>query len=135
MEIGVCGDNCWCCPRYTATNSDNEKLFAELLHLYIRAGLRPKGTEAEELRCLGCKTAEHCANYGVKACAKDRGLDSCGKCRNYPCDAINAVFKKSGEVKRKMMESLTGYEMNLFGDAFFRKKENLDKINESLRTR
>ena len=133
METGVCGDSCWCCPRYIATNSDNEALFAELLHLYVKAGLRPVGTKAEELRCMGCKTVEQCVNYEVKACAKDRGLDSCGKCRNYPCTTINEVFKKSGEVKRKMTEALTEYEMNLFGNAFFRKKENLDRINQRVR--
>lgn len=133
MEIGVCGDNCWSCPRYTATNADKSALFAELLHLYIKAGLSPKGTKAEELRCLGCKTVEHCANYEVKACARDRGLDSCGKCRCYPCATINNVFEKSKTTGNRLRSELTSSEMLFFERAFFRKEENLNRIHKNTR--
>jgi len=132
MDIGVCGDNCRDCPRYTATISNNATLLSELLHLYIKAELRTKETKAEELLCHGCDTVKKCANSEVKACAKEQMADNCGECLRYPCARIEAVFKKSEATRNKMKRALTLYEMNLFGEAFFRKVENLNRIHQKM---
>src|SRR5271157_5936859 len=132
MDIGVCGDNCLDCPRYSATRTNNTELFSELLHLYIKAGLRPKDTKVEELRCEGCETVKTCAYPGLKACTNEYLVENCGECQRYPCARIEAVFKKSEATKNTMKMALTSCEMGLFGDAFFRKEENLNRIHQRM---
>jgi hypothetical protein len=127
MDIGVCGDNCRDCPRYTATRGKNAALLSELLHLYIKAGLRPQGTKAEELLCQGCGMVKECVYSEVKACAKEQMVNNCGECRRYQCTRIKGVFKKSETLKNEMRIMLPAYEMDVFENAFFRKEENLNR--------
>ena len=132
MDIGVCGNNCLDCPRSSATMRNNAELFSELLHLYVKAGLRPKGTTVEDLRCEGCATVKKCVYSDLKACANEHLVENCGECRRYPCARIESVFKKSEAMKNTMKMALTSCEMGLFGDVFFRKEENLNRIHQRM---
>jgi hypothetical protein len=71
---GYCGLYCGSCPVLLGT----------------RAG-------AEQPVCYGCKSdtnPEWCSSCELKACARDRGLDFCYECSEYPCEPLTA-FKDS----------------------------------------
>lgn len=67
---GYCGLYCGSCPQYLATKAGTA---VEL------------GLEA----CQGCKSdvvaADWCAICAHKECARDKGLDFCFECTDYPC--------------------------------------------------
>ena len=46
--------------------------------------------------CCGCKSAvnnrEWCAICNLKACAKEKHLDHCRQCDEYPCDDLQTFF-------------------------------------------
>jgi len=47
--------------------------------------------------CPGCRDkANICGFCGIKKCAVEKGLEFCGKCREYPCAAILA-FANDGK--------------------------------------
>lgn len=46
---------------------------------------------AEDVVCHGCKTdvlARFCTDCVIRLCARDRGVESCGECEDYPCATI-----------------------------------------------
>lgn len=82
-KLSVCGFDCTSCPIYLATvNKDLNKL---------KQILKKDSEEMtiENSGCLGCfseKVNHMCDICYMKNCTKKRGIDSCGKCNNYPCD-------------------------------------------------
>ena len=75
-----------------------------------------KGLDNEGVKCYGCKTDivyEHCRNCHLKKCAKEKSLDFCYECKEYPCSELNQfrndsnypyhieVFDNLQEVKEK----------------------------------
>ena len=50
----------------------------------------------EELLCLGCKSNvkyQKCMNCDIEKCCKEKKLDNCFECSEYPCQRI-MEFKK-----------------------------------------
>ena len=78
----VCGLFCPSCTVYIGTHEDPKRL----QWLAKRFG-RP----VEDLVCHGCraeKRAFHCENCQFVACAAEKGVEFCGACPEYPCDAL-----------------------------------------------
>jgi predicted RNA-binding Zn-ribbon protein involved in translation (DUF1610 family) len=72
-----CGLYCGACPVHMAT---------------VNGTAEEKGkawdVDAKEIVCNGCKTrtiAKICQDCVMRLCARDRGLDFCGDCDEYPC--------------------------------------------------
>ena len=77
------------------------------------------GEKPEELSCHGCKTettAVFCTDCGMRACARKRGLPSCGDCGEYPCEMLvsfqadrhphhSAVLKNLKTIKEKGLDA------------------------------
>jgi hypothetical protein len=67
---GYCGLYCGACPRYLATKAGNA----------IELGMQP---------CQGCRSdgvgEGWCEICSYKACAKEKGLEFCYECAEYPC--------------------------------------------------
>ncbi|MBN1425559.1 DUF3795 domain-containing protein [Candidatus Fermentibacteria bacterium] len=54
---------------------------------------REWGRSEEELRCDGCKTdvlAVYCRDCTFRACAREKGVEFCSECGDYPCKALLA---------------------------------------------
>lgn len=74
ISDGFCGLYCGACPNFLGTKAGTEKNV-----------------------CYGCKTdtnPEWCHNCELKACAKEKKLDFCYQCDEYPCTNLEA-FKNS----------------------------------------
>ena len=72
MRAAYCGLYCGACPVFLATRTDG--------------GLA--ATDGTRLACDGCRSDRlppWCAECGLKACARKKGLAFCGECSEYPC--------------------------------------------------
>ncbi|MGE5550361.1 MAG: DUF3795 domain-containing protein [Bacteroidota bacterium] len=126
MTIGACGDNCDLCPRFMATKSGSEERLAEVARLWLRLGLRDRLVSNDEIRCEGCRPENNCAYREQRDCAFGRKHANCGLCEDYPCKIVEKTLRRSADWKRKAEHCR---DFALIEEAFFRKKENLDRIS------
>ena len=78
----VCGIFCPSCSVYIGTQEDPKRL---------KWMAQRFGRPVEELACHGCRAktrAFHCQNCQFVACAAEKGVDFCGACSEYPCEAL-----------------------------------------------
>lgn len=90
-----CGMDCFNCPIYLA-NEDSE------LREKISKNL---DIPFEKATCNGCRDEEgapHCFNWtepcSVYKCAKERGLDFCFQCAEFPCDYLHPYADRASEL-------------------------------------
>ena len=50
---------------------------------------------ANDGMCISCKDGGGNPGCAIRICAKDRGVDMCALCSDYPCDKIAAFLKES----------------------------------------
>ena len=128
-KIGVCGDNCSCCPRYIATLSGDIGEFEKVKELWVRLGWRDESFPARELVCHGCGLEVKCAYPQLRNCAYEKNISNCGLCDNYPCELVNAAYERTKRLTANARVVCTLKEMDILNKAFFHKKQTLDKIN------
>lgn len=104
--ISCCGIVCSECEAYKATkNNDNGKL-EELSEKWSTKEYR---IVPEEILCDGCMTKEvrkfkFCSECGIRLCCREKGIENCSFCANYPCDKLNEIFKTSPENRKTLDE-------------------------------
>ncbi|MBN1202878.1 MAG: DUF3795 domain-containing protein [Anaerolineae bacterium] len=75
-----CGLYCGACPVFLATADSSPDA--------LQALAEQMNTDPETLRCYGCKsekTVTWRSGCRLKACARERGLEFCIECDEYPC--------------------------------------------------
>lgn len=80
-----CGLNCGACHTLMANERGDEQ--------WINAAAERGNRKPEELRCHGCKTdvtAVYCTNCGMRVCAREKNLEFCSECTDYPCERIKS---------------------------------------------
>jgi hypothetical protein len=127
-EPAVCGNDRPACPRYEATASGDQARLREVAALWRRVGWRDRVVSPEEISCRGCATATWC-RYGLRECAGQRGLDSCGRCRDYPCGNLSAAWEATESWARVCRQVCSAEEYARLNRAFFQKRVNLDQAN------
>jgi hypothetical protein len=127
--IGMCGDNCFFCPRYTATKIGSVEELEKVKELWVRLGLRDPDFPVQEMACYGCTPENKCAYVELCACVSEKGVANCGLCDEYPCKLITKAFDQSERIRSKAGEVCTQEEMDTLHKAFFSKKEYFDKIH------
>lgn len=83
-----CGLYCESCLLYIATKYQPERL-VQLAAKY--------GKSAEELQCNGCRSDKlsfYCVTCKIKECIKQKGLNMCGDCSEYPCGILTEFQSK-----------------------------------------
>ncbi|OPL18360.1 MAG: hypothetical protein AVO35_05810 [Candidatus Aegiribacteria sp. MLS_C] len=78
-----CGLNCGACPVGMANEAGDADVLKELAERW--------GMDVRELECAGCKspvTAVFCSECRIRSCARERGLEFCFQCAEYPCDRL-----------------------------------------------
>src|SRR4030042_3998404 len=127
--IGACGDNCFYCPRYIATQNGTADDLEKVKELWVRLELRDPAFPAQDLVCQGCRPENQCAYSELRACARAREMDTCGSCRDYPCERINNAFEQSEIVRTRAIRVCTPEELEALEKAFFSKAINLNRIH------
>ena len=125
--IVACGNDCSVCPRYV--NHPYEKT-EEQLHntaiLWMKIGYRDHVVTNEEIACTGCKEDNWC-RYNIVKCCKEKGINTCSACIEYPCPAIQDCFKVTESFEPMCKQVCTEEEYIQIKKAFFEKEENLEK--------
>ena len=88
--IGYCGYNCHLC----AARSDEMSVRQRMVDAWKKY-LGHENYTAENVACDGCKSkGNNIADKQCKArpCAREKGLDSCAQCDDFPCDKVNHLF-------------------------------------------
>lgn len=129
LEIGCCGDDCNYCPRYLAAESGDEARLREVAAIWQIVGWSDTLETPGKMACHGCATLEECM-LGIRHCAIEKGVENCGKCREYPCERMLKIFENIEKKADFCRGKLSAEDYALFQRAFFSKKKRLDKIHE-----
>lgn len=106
-----CGLNCGACPVGIA----NELGRGDILDGFAGNW----NIEREKLECSGCKgdvVAGFCVNCEMRLCAREKGIEFCYQCSNYPCreitdfrndDAVHhsAVFSNLAKIREMGLDA------------------------------
>lgn len=126
QKIVSCGNDCFVCPRYIATQSGDVIRLKAVAELWNKLGWRDTVVSSEEIMCYGCSTSTFC-RYGIQKCAFEKKVDNCGNCKDYPCILTSKSIEQTQMYVESIKEKCTEEEYKCFKIAFFSKKENLDK--------
>jgi hypothetical protein len=80
----ICGLWCKSCVAYIGTHEQPTRL--ELLS-------KSTGHPVENLKCNGCRSNRltwYCQTCKIATCARDKGVEFCGSCHEFPCELITA---------------------------------------------
>lgn len=80
-----CGLYCGVCGVYIATRDNNEKFKDRLTTVY--------GVKFAEVVCDGCLSSRvfgYCRVCPIKSCCKEKNIEGCFQCNDFPCKHIDA---------------------------------------------
>ena len=80
----------------------------------------------KEIACTGCSSHKVCT-YGLVDCIRKQGVEKCNQCKEFPCDKIEDMLKRSREYQEKCKEVCSEKEYIALKKAFFDKESNLRK--------
>lgn len=128
--ISFCGNNCSSCPRYKATQANDNERLEQLAELWFRVGFRDKIVSANEMRCNGCTVETNCS-YKINNCKHRGNNNNCGECDFFPCDKISIAFEKANVYKMSCKLKCTDNELFILEKSFFSKEQILSDIYKS----
>ena len=97
LKLAACGIDCEACGSYKATVFGDISAAEELVEWYRGCGWIPADAGAEEVLalsplCRGCWEDNAdcffkcgCYNIDFRVCCKDRGIENCSGCDDFPC--------------------------------------------------
>ena len=112
QEIAYCGLVCSTCPIHIATLENEEQKRLELRRNIV-SEIRQKNHEEvtiEQLTdCDGCHTDgpriyPSCARCAIRACARQKALENCSFCQEYPCDKLYVIFRSEQGARGRLDE-------------------------------
>jgi len=100
--IAYCGLVCSDCPAFLATRSDDD-----IARKKIAASWTEKfghDFKPEDINCEGCKSegkrlVGYCHVCPIRKCALARGVESCARCEEQPCEELLKMHAYSSEAK------------------------------------
>ncbi|MGY5854321.1 MAG: DUF3795 domain-containing protein [Candidatus Thorarchaeota archaeon] len=102
-----CGLICTDCEAYIAKRTNDDNLRKKTAKLWTGPTWSVK---PGEVNCDGCKSSsgtlfKHCINCAVRACAIEKGVDTCAHCDSYPCTPLEAMLDIIGdEAKTNLLQ-------------------------------
>jgi hypothetical protein len=89
-----CGLDCWNCPVYMAGSDDGlRSKVAERLGVPVEKAVC-RGCRHEEGRIEAIGRTQPCYVY---KCIKDKGLEFCHECGDFPCDYLHPYADQAGQ--------------------------------------
>ena len=98
--VSFCGLFCKACGVYIATQEND--------HTKLESIAKMLGQTVDDTRCDGCRTdrrSGHCKSCSFIRCAKDRTIDFCGQCNDYPCEELKR-FQSMAPHRNELWQSL-----------------------------
>lgn len=116
LDLGFCGLDCERCPVFVATANDDDALRRETAEAWSRlygdqlaGALGRRVLQPAEMSCRGCRSATlfvGCSACGIRACATERGVDSCARCEEYARCALIEGFHSAHPDARAALDEL-----------------------------
>ena len=126
--IAYCGLNCAKCDIYEAGHG-NEKKRDEILAWFRQE--RNKILKPEQITCEGCRgplNAHWSEDCKMMLCAKNKKVQYCFQCGEFPCSILNAFASDGAAHHKKTVESL--HRMKQIGvDAWIAEQEKNGKCS------
>ena len=113
-KLAYCGLICDGCPIYWATREENkvqkEKMRAAIARLCSEQYGLEYGieyTSKDITDCDGCLTESMrlfsgCKNCPIRKCAREKGIESCAYCNEYPCEQLQKFFTTDPSAKTRL---------------------------------
>lgn len=104
-SYAFCGLRCQECPVLLASQADDDQLRAVVARRWSKLLGAP--LLAAEIDCDGCqgqgqRLFKHCRVCQIRACCRDKGLDNCAVCAQYPCPKLSELFAASPEARANL---------------------------------
>ncbi|NWG11858.1 DUF3795 domain-containing protein [Candidatus Bathyarchaeota archaeon] len=103
--VGYCGIICSDCPVFIATRENDD---AERRHV-SEIFTRQYGTEYKQvdINCDGCpsdssRIFNYCNVCNVRKCGKEKQVENCACCGDYPCEKLSKVFAEYSKAKETL---------------------------------
>ena len=111
--LSPCGLYCGVCAILMAHRDNNRKFKERLLALY-QGGVAGKGKlpgssslTLDDMQCEGCLSQNpfvYCRQCDIKDCVREKGLEGCHECSDFPCTLIETFPMTVG--KRVIMRAV-----------------------------
>ena len=90
-----CGLDCEACDAFVATKNNDNQLKTQVAQRWSK--LYKRKVEASDVHCHGCKSdgtqGIYCQTMcPIKPCCREKEIDTCAECGEFPCKDLKAVF-------------------------------------------
>jgi len=108
--LAYCGLTCHKCPIYLATREQGQEKKREMRVEIARRinDLYKEKMAAEDVTdCDGCLTKDGrffsgCKKCQIRKCAKDKAVENCAYCSDYPCEKLKKIFVTEPEARTRL---------------------------------
>jgi hypothetical protein len=105
--IGYCGIVCSDCPVLVATQKDDDSERKRVAELFTRQ--YGKEYTSESINCDGClsdspRVFSYCGICEIRKCGRDKKVENCGFCADYPCERLSKLFAEYSKAKETLDE-------------------------------
>ncbi|HEY4761251.1 MAG TPA: DUF3795 domain-containing protein [Thermoguttaceae bacterium] len=114
--VAYCGLTCQGCPIYWATREEDLEKKQKMRAAIVRLGQEHYGMEMrpEEITdCDGCRSENGrlypgCKKCEIRACARQRKVETCAHCPDYACEKLQKSFvtEPSSKIKLDVIRSM-----------------------------
>ena len=103
--VGYCGIVCSDCPVLIATKNDDNDERKKVATLFTKQYGREY--KPEDINCDGCiangpRLFRYCANCKWRTCAREKNLENCAHCDDYPCESLSGLFSQYAKAKETL---------------------------------
>jgi len=105
--VAYCGIVCSDCPVLIATQRDDDSERRRVAEMFAKQ--YGKEYKREDINCDGCLSSgprvfSHCTVCGMRKCAKEKKVENCAFCSEYPCDRLSELFAAYSKAKKTLDE-------------------------------
>jgi hypothetical protein len=104
--LAFCGIPCSECPAFKATVAGDDDALAKTASEWSSEEYQ---LVAGDLVCDGClypdrRVAKFCFDCGVRACALEKGVETCAHCGDFPCEKLELPWSLSVDARTTLEE-------------------------------
>lgn len=103
--IGCCGIICSDCPVFVAMKKNDDEERRRVAEIFTKQyGIEYKPAD---INCDGCSSDSsrifsYCNICNVRKCGKEKHVENCAHCGDYPCEKLSKVFAEYSKAKETL---------------------------------
>jgi hypothetical protein len=103
--IAFCGLNCHECGAFLATKENDDQKrpkVAQEWSMLFKIEINPKDINCEGCQSDGGRVFNYCKVCEIRKCGKEKDLENCGYCGEYPCHKLDLIFNNAPDAKNRL---------------------------------